>query len=412
MGQVITTAEIKRVVDSNVRAYTEQVTSQFSRLFGRSPTFVTYYSQDLAQSGADINLGGTIDIIGPESPIKFRAVYDFPIYGVTEADLSSAYDEVLGTVSGNVGGEAHVLPGTLEPAENDIFIIQHLETKLVFRVKQADPDRIEGKAYFKLQYFLDVIDPVDIERQLSGEYAFEMANLGTEFSPIIEQETSLLLREMEAIQEQHRQLYWKAFYDRGSGTLIQRQNFAKAVHDRSLDMFVRRNDLLSSGRYLGSRTVVPPEYSDRGGFEATVYPFTIYWMAEKSEWDEDVFDSVTLAAAKPRSPSSPFYADFAIDGYFEAMPVSGGEVMHGGEGFVEKVTSKVFGVADRPLTALAGKVLSGYFREGDMRERLKEFTQALNSTALQRDWSAYFWLLPIVLLQAKRFREQGQQTTN
>ena len=126
MGQVVTSAEMRRVVDANLKGYIEQATGSYARLFGKSPTFVTYYARDPLTSMTDVNLGGAIQLIGPESPIKYQIIHDFPIYGVSEADASSAYEELQGVVSNNVRGEAYVLPGTIAPSENDFFIIDKI----------------------------------------------------------------------------------------------------------------------------------------------------------------------------------------------------------------------------------------------------------------------------------------------
>ena len=415
MGQVITTAEMKRVVDSNLKAYVEQTTSQYTRLFGRTPTFVKYFSQDLVNGSEDVNLGGVIEIIGPESPVRFKAVHDFPLYGISEADVSAAYDELQGVVSGSVGGEAFVLPGTLEPGENDVFIVNHLETPLVFRVKQVDPDRLEGRPFFKVQYFLDVLDPLDLGRQVSGEYAFELANVGTEHAPLVELDVALLLRELDLVEERLRGSYWRAFYDRSSGTLLLRGAADRPIHDRALDVFVRRNGLLSQDSYLGTRYVMPAEYGDRGAFEDTIYPLTLYWSAERGRWDTQYLTNhVALAPARPDSLGSPFFAEFATDGYFEAVPfptAEGADLSLGGVDFVGDVGAGDLDDAV-PVRQLAKRCLAGHFNRADRRGALREFVDALNDVALLRDRADAFWLLPLAFLQAKRFRDQSQLTTN
>ena len=258
MGQVVTSAEMRRVVDANLKGYIEQATGSYARLFGKSPTFVTYYTRDPLTSMADVNLGGAIQLIGPESPIKYQIIHDFPIYGVSEADASSAYEELQGVVSNNVRGEAYVLPGTIAPNENDFFIIDYLDARILFRAVSVNPDRIEGKSFYKLEYILDPSDPMQLGRQTNASFTFELATVGTGANPLIETDVAVLLREMEVLEEYHREAYWRAFYDRGSGALLLRSGFPGPVHDRSVDMFVRRNSLLGGQGYMKSRTVRPP----------------------------------------------------------------------------------------------------------------------------------------------------------
>ena len=185
MGQVVTSAEMRRVVDANLQSYIEQGTQHYARLFGKSPTFVTYYAQDPDASMVDVNLGGAIQLVGPESPIRYQVIHDFPIYGVSEADVSSAYEELQGIVSSNIRGEAYCLPGTIEPNENDFFVIDHLKTKLVFRALTTNPDRIEGRSFFKIEYALDPSDPLALARQVDKSFTFELSTVGTGGNPLI-----------------------------------------------------------------------------------------------------------------------------------------------------------------------------------------------------------------------------------
>ena len=409
MGQVIDTVEMRRVVDGNLRSYLEQVTGSYSRLFGRSPTFVKYFSQDLATSGSDINLGGAIEIIGPESPLRYKVVYDFPIYGVSEADVSRAYDELQGVVSANIGGDASVLPGTLEPLENDFFVIEYLETPLLFRVRSVNPDRIEGRTYSKLEYFLDPHHPDDLLRQITGEYAFELANVGTDSLPIVEYSVALLLREMEVVEEHHRVAYWRAFYDRGSGVALLRSGYDRPVHDRGVDLFISRNQLLGGRGYMKSRTITPVDYADRGIYEDDVYPTTIYYAADRAKRPTDTILGMRLAHAWPATPGSPFFAEFGRNGYYETVPdpTSPEQIGHS---VLARCLAGDF--TDAPaVVALAARCLNLEFKLTD-RDSLRSFIDAFNNDELWRHRADSFWLMPIVLMTARRFRDEARKTTN
>lgn len=408
MGQVVTSAEMRRVVDANLKGYIEQATGSYARLFGKSPTFVTYYARDPLTSMADVNLGGAIQLIGPESPIKYQIIHDFPIYGVSEADASSAYEELQGVVSNNVRGEAYVLPGTIAPNENDFFIIDYLDARILFRAVNVNPDRIEGKSFYKLEYILDPSDPMQLGRQTNASFTFELATVGTGANPLIETDVAVLLREMEVLEEYHREAYWRAFYDRGSGALLLRSGFPGPVHDRSVDMFVRRNSLLGGQGYMKSRTVQPPQYADRGMFDDGVYPQTMYWAAEKGgvRADSPPLGCVMLAPATPPSPASPFFAEFAVSGYTEALPAPTGTAI-GGTGFVDKTMAGDYDDG-RPLRTLARRCLRSDGFPTDQREALRLFNAALNDSFLLEDRPDQFWLMPIVLMRAKRFRDAAR----
>ena len=248
MGQIISSADMRGVVDANLKSYIAQATEHYARLFNKSPTFVTYYAQNYDSSYADVNLGGAIQLIGPESPIRYTVIKDFPIYGVSEADVSSAYDELKGVVSDSIRGEAFILPGTIEPSENDYFVIDFLDTKLVFRAISANPDRIEGQSFFKVTYSLDPANLEDLTKQVDSSYIFELATIGTGASPLIEADTAVVLREMEVLINSHKDSYWRAFYDRSSGVLMMKAE-ELPIHDYAVNLCIKRNAGLSTCRF-------------------------------------------------------------------------------------------------------------------------------------------------------------------
>ena len=412
MGQVVTSAEMRRVVDANLQSYIEQGTQHYARLFGKSPTFVTYYAQDPDASMVDVNLGGAIQLVGPESPIRYQVIHDFPIYGVSEADVSAAYEELQGIVSSNIRGEAYCLPGTIEPNENDFFVIDHLKTKLVFRALMTNPDRIEGRSFFKIEYALDPSDPLALARQVDRSFTFELSTVGTGGNPLIETDVAVLLREMEVLEEAHRVSYWRAFYDRSSGTLLQRPGYDQPIHDRAVDLFVRRNNLLGGSGYMKSRTVQVHEYMDRGVFEDTVYPQLVYRAAERGVWPgaTSVITSLAVRRAVPTSPASPFFADYALTGYYEAMPARGIEdEWIGSPTMAQEIDAKSFDDTE-PLVALAKRCLHPEGFPTDQREALREFNSLLNDDRLVVCRKHQFWLMPVVLMRAKRFRDVARAT--
>lgn len=401
---------MRRVVDANLHSYIEQATGSYARLFGKSPTFVTYYAHDPLSSMTDVNLGGAIQIVGQESPLRYNVIVDFPLYGISEADMASAYEELQGVVNSAVRGEVYVLPGTVEPAENDFFIVDHLDAKVLFRCVNANPDRIEGKAFYKIEYSLDPGDPEQLVRQTSKSYTFELATMGTGENPLVETDVAILMRELEVLEEWHRRSYWEAFYDRSSGTLLLRSGQPLPVHDRGLDLFVRRNDLLSGRGYMRSRTVQPAPYADRGVFEDVVYPRTLYWAAEKGGFQagDPPLDRVLLAPAQPTTPASPFFAEMALSGYYETVPALSGGVPVGGDGFSARIAANN-PEAGRPLRALALKCLrADGFPAADRQAAFREMNTALNDTALLDDRPDQFWLMPIVLMKAKRLRDAAR----
>jgi hypothetical protein len=179
------------------------------------------------------------------------------------------------------------------------------------------------------------------------------------------------------------------------------------VHDRAVDMFVRRNNLLGGSGYMKSRTVQPHEYSDRGVYDDVIYPQLLYRAAEQGTWpgSAEVIWSVAIAPATPSTPASPFFAEFAVSGYYEAMPARDiADVWLGSEDFAREIDAKTFD-GPTPLASLAKRCLHPDGFPADQREALRLFNQLLNDDSLLLSRPGQFWLMPIVLMRAKRFRD-------
>jgi hypothetical protein len=406
MGQVISSNEMRKVVDANIKSFITQATSSYARLLNKSPTFVTYYSQDAITSTADVNLGGAIQLIGPESPIRFSKILDFPLYGLPEIDASSSWEELQGVISAGVRGEALVLPGTISPLENDFFVIPFLNTPLVFRNINCNPDRVEGKAFFKFEYILDPADVTALDAQTSKNYTFELATIGTEQNPILLQDVSVLLYEMENIIERLKSSYWSAFYERSSSTLILHDGWDKPVHDRAVDIFINNNNLLNGTGYMKSRYILPVDYFDKNFFLDFVYPRTIYSIAERGIWDHTNINShVIFAPNNPTVASNPFFTNYALSGYYEASITDNLDgYAIGGSEFISDVTNQNY-ISGTALSRLSKMCLNENAFPADQVEALRIFNSLINNNFLISDRIEQFWLMPLIFMRAKRFTD-------
>jgi hypothetical protein len=409
MGQIISSADMRGVVDANLKSYIAQATEHYARLFNKSPTFVTYYAQNYDSSYADVNLGGAIQLIGPESPIKYTVIKDFPIYGVSEADVSAAYDELKGIVSDSIRGDAFILPGTIEPSENDYFVINFLDTKLVFRAISANPDRIEGHSFFKVTYSLDPANLEDLAKQVDGSYIFELATIGTGANPLIEADTAVVLREMEVLINSHKDSYWRAFYDRSSGVLMMKAE-ELPIHDYAVNLCIKRNDLLSTSAYLKSKVVFIDTASDDGLFADCIYPQTIYGCAETGVMRDDVMRKLRINKVRPTSPASQFFAAYALDSYCEALPDRIAQRSLGSDEFWQQLDTNF--VSSIPIVSLAARCIKADGFSNDLPTAIDEFNSLINNSDILMNRPLYYWLMPLILMRAKRFQQEARKTSD
>jgi len=428
MAKIISTQSLKGVVEANIHAFAERVTGRHALLFKSAPSFVTYYSRDLAGSRSDANLGGAIEPIGVESPVRYHRIREFPIFGLSDADLSRAYDEVQGVTTNPVEGETFLLPGTIEPYENDYFAAEYLSTPLLFRVKEVQPERIEGKSFFRVTYFLDTSrDEEDILPQVTGKMLFELRNFGTEYRAVTEEEAAVLLRELSQLEQALRDKYWTAFYDQLTGTLLLGSHgIGQAVHDRYVEAFLRRNELFRNDAYRSARALPDVPYTgdvDPGVFDDVFYPMSIYWYSEQSEdFGASATNRVMLPLVAAQDEFNPLYFRFSnarkyaeVDimplGAADPAPVAQDYI--GGSDLIAKVQADDF-VDVHPIREIAKKSLGKYYRPADpelMLSRLTAFIEDINDSAIYTSRPDMFWLLPVVLMEAKLLRAANSAKT-
>jgi hypothetical protein len=101
----------------------QTTTNEYTKYLEGSPVFITYYSLNAPASTQDEGLEAVNDLIGKNSPKKYRKITDCVIYGVDTMDILSEINE-RGLVS-NISGEFIIIPDTIRPYANDFFVFDY-----------------------------------------------------------------------------------------------------------------------------------------------------------------------------------------------------------------------------------------------------------------------------------------------
>lgn len=240
MGKFV---EEKQVVETYIKNYIE-TTSDFSRFIEGSPNFVTFYSKDIQASTEDMTLGGVLETIGSESPIKYNKVENFPIYNMEEINPELSLDDETG-LDTRVESTAIILPNTLKPLPNDYFVVDYLNKRYLFRISNVETNNINNRVFYRISYFL-TSDNIDIleERQVTEKYKVVYENLGKEAKSVIKESDFLLLEKLDDNYIKLWEFYERFYYNENFNTFL----YIDRLYDNMLMKFIGENNLFIKTR--------------------------------------------------------------------------------------------------------------------------------------------------------------------
>ena len=303
MGKFIETTE-KQFINEYVKSYMT-ATNEYSVYQEGSPTFVTYYSVDKRASTEDMGLGSVIEIVGSESPIKYNKIENFPIYSMEEMNPSIDYDEPSG-LNTEINGSALILPKTIVPSPEDLFLISYNDIKTLYRVDNIEMSSYSNKEFYKISfskelYSLDLLE----ERQLSSIFSVVYENIGTEYNSVIEKVDCLLLDHIDTLYKELCSKYIKYFYNKKLGTFILNEDKCNSafkecykdnnIYDPKLCYFINNNSLFLEKRTFLKNIYIESLLKDRDfDYERTIYSF----LENKEDIDYFLYSSIYLNLIK------------------------------------------------------------------------------------------------------------------
>jgi hypothetical protein len=277
MGKFV---EEKAIIETYLDNYVK-TTNDFSRFIEGSPNFVTYYSKDVQASTEDMTLGGVLEVIGSESPIKFNKIENFPIYNMEEVSPNLEFGDDTG-LDTTVESTAIILPNTIKPLPNDYFMVNYLNKNYLFRVSNVEINNIHNRVYYKISYYLSNSD-VNIleERQLTDSYKVVYENLGKEAKSVIKESDFLLLNNLDDVYAKLRDFYIKFFYNKDYNTFL----YKDRMYDNLLMKFIANNSLFIKTRtFLKNIKIESLLKEDMDAF--FIYESSLYSALENRDTDE------------------------------------------------------------------------------------------------------------------------------
>lgn len=267
----------KRMVDDTLFHYEQRFHSPLSRFIDKTPTFTTYFHIADDASTTSEGFNSVDDYLGDSSPIRYRRIENFPLYGLdqillqiedTEQGLDRSYE-----------GEATLINSTITPCQNDMFMIPSLKDFYIFKVITVNSDHIMSDNYYRVGFSLQYIDREKatwLNKQTVEKYNCVLENIGTEKKCLIRSDIYDKIGKLEEMYTNMVDIYISVFYnERYNCFLGELDGPCTLLYDPFQVEFMLRHDLMNQKNRLDA--IVPTEHftdsKRRLKYERSIYRF-------------------------------------------------------------------------------------------------------------------------------------------
>lgn len=221
--------------------------SRVNKFTGDGKTLVTYWNINEHETTDSMGLGTNYQVLGKDSPIRYDMIENMILNGLTPLAPEEAKASQTNARNYALDGEATVIPGTIMPKENDMFIINNINMNHIFRVTQVTQDGLNTDGSYKIMYSLFSTNPREIEyvhTQTVGHYVMDLQTIGGEdLTPVIGKEDYNHRERLIQMVDDMIENYVSRYYDRTHNCFICREN-GVALFDLCGNMFMARNGVM------------------------------------------------------------------------------------------------------------------------------------------------------------------------
>ena len=249
MGQIINT---KDYINKNIDNYLGKVNGQYSKFLEGNPTFVTYFNISNIESTLDEGFGTLESTTGTSSPLRFKQIDDFVLYGIEKLQYQLTHGEY--GFDTEIEGEATILPNTIVPNVNDLFYISYIDKLYVFKVTSFFKDHIKSSNYYKIEFKLKSIkDKEDFNGYINivGEYVTIYENKNTQDIVVIEKSNYDIDVVLNKMYDVIKNIYIEKYFIPKFNSFLFEDN-SGFIYDIYLTNFMKKNKLFSSRFDLNS----------------------------------------------------------------------------------------------------------------------------------------------------------------
>ncbi len=206
---------IRRTVDRYIKATTED----YSKYFEGSPTYITYYQLDSIATQQDGNLENVNNLVGANTPNKYKKIEDVVVYGVDAMDISNEVNEK--GLQSSINGEFVLLPDSVKPYPGDFFIFDYDDLRdHLFRIDSVQYDKASPKKFFRISYTIYQDNAELITGNIEGSYVLNYQNIGGEETAVLKKEDTDLADKTKLMVDSLIKKYKELFYDEDMDTFL------------------------------------------------------------------------------------------------------------------------------------------------------------------------------------------------
>lgn len=253
MAKIIGT-EKSPYYNKNISIYGKNKIGQYAKYLQRNPVFVTYYHINQIMSRADSGTHSINTPIGPDSPIRYNRIKEFPIYNVPELKPDVHYEEQGMDIDLDLNGLV-VLPGTIQPIPNDIIYLKlpSMNQGFLLEVTNFEFNTVQSNDFYILDVSLLYVGNIekfekydDLQKQVVESYTCIFDNIGTEDKCIVRDDDYEKANELKTFIRSFIDAYKETYYQKDVGAFACYDNFADTgayLYDLYLTKFIMDTDL-------------------------------------------------------------------------------------------------------------------------------------------------------------------------
>jgi hypothetical protein len=234
-----------------INKYESRLVSPLNKAFTGKTVLINYYQINTNQSPVDKGLGTIDQDVGKNSPLRFNKIIGLPVSMTSQQEINTDGSTVQGVLDISQNGEIIIHQCTIAPNVGDRFMIQHINTIVVFVVTGLDYNGFSPDQSYKLSYTLEATDSDyynQLENQVIETYKVKLEDFGTDVNPIIKASDYDHIRNLELVRNDMIEMYIANYYNRRHDTILYAENlnsYKWYMYDECMREFIKRHSLLN-----------------------------------------------------------------------------------------------------------------------------------------------------------------------
>lgn len=253
------------LVDSQMYKYDKFLHSRITKYTGAGRTLVKYFNINDANTSSSMGFNTHYQILGNDSPLRYNEIHNMILIGFSPLQPEDGQASTSPARNYLLHGEAFIIPGTIQPKENDFFIVNHLNMNHLFRVTQVTQDGLNTDGSYRINYELFSTNPPEIEniyKQTVGHYTLDLQTIGgDDLTPVVSiQDHELRSRIIRMVNDMIEN-YASRYYDNTHNCFILHLN-GQSLFDVCGNMFMSKHGIMINDNSNGNIVLNPNKIRD------------------------------------------------------------------------------------------------------------------------------------------------------